>query len=54
MAQTNTAQKIRTIDMAYIAMFAALIAVCSWLSIPAPVPFTLQTFGIFLAVAVLG
>lgn len=40
--------------MAYIAVFAVMIAVCSWLSIPAAIPFTLQTFGIFLAVGVLG
>ena len=36
------------------ALFAVIIAICSWLSIPATVPFTLQTFGIFLTVAVLG
>ena len=48
------AVKIRTVDMAYIAMFAVLIAVCSWISVPAAVPFTMQTFGVFLAVSVLG
>ena len=36
------------------ALFAVIIAICSWLSIPATVPFTLQTFDIFLTVAVLG
>ncbi|RGH48187.1 hypothetical protein DW894_07620 [Ruminococcus sp. AM41-10BH] len=30
------------------------MAVCSWISIPAQVPFTLQTFGVFMAVGVLG
>ena len=40
--------------MVYIAMFAVLIAICSWISIPANVPFTLQTFGVFVAVGVLG
>ena len=49
-----TTQKINTKDMVRIALFAVVIAICSWLSIPAAVPFTLQTFGIFLTVAVLG
>ncbi|MBR3306158.1 MAG: biotin transporter BioY [Lachnospiraceae bacterium] len=42
------------IDIAYIAMSVALISVCSWLEIPATVPFTLQTFAVFLSVALLG
>jgi biotin transport system substrate-specific component len=40
--------------MVYIAMFAVLMAVCSWISIPTVVPFTLQTFGVFMAVSMLG
>lgn len=47
-------KKLRTVDLAYMALFAALMAICSWISIPAAVPFTLQTFGVFLAVSVLG
>lgn len=35
-------------------VFAVLIAICSWISIPMTVPFTLQTFAVFLAVGVLG
>ena len=46
--------KIRTYDMAYIAVFTVLIAICSWISIPTAIPFTLQTFAIFLSVSVLG
>ena len=46
--------KQRTRDLAYIALFAVLMAVCSWISIPTVVPFTLQTFAVFLAVGVLG
>ncbi|MDE7178337.1 MAG: biotin transporter BioY [Lachnospiraceae bacterium] len=51
---TRAAGRGRTYDMAYTAVFAVLIAVCSWISIPTVVPFTLQTFAIFLAVSVLG
>lgn len=43
-----------TLDMIYIALFGILIGICSWITVPGPVPFTLQTFGIFLTVAVLG
>lgn len=46
--------KNRTRDMVYIGIFAGVIAVCSWISIPAAVPFTLQTLGVFTAVGILG
>ena len=51
---TVTTKKWRTVDMVYIALFAVMIAVCSWISVPATVPFTMQTFGVFLAGATLG
>ncbi|MBO4609200.1 MAG: biotin transporter BioY [Lachnospiraceae bacterium] len=38
----------------YIGLCAALIAVCSQIQIPAAVPFTLQTFAIFLTCGLLG
>lgn len=53
-ALTRTAGRGKTYDMAYTAVFAVLIAICSWISIPTIVPFTLQTFAVFLAVSVLG
>lgn len=48
--------KQKTRDLAYIALFAVLIAVCSWISIPTPwqISITLQCFAVFLAVGVLG
>ncbi len=51
---SKTAERGKTYDMAYIAVFAVLMAICSWISIPTVIPFTLQTFAVFLAVIVLG
>lgn len=50
----RTSGRGKTYDMAYIAVFTVLIAICSWISIPTVIPFTLQTFAVFLAVEVLG
>lgn len=51
----KTAQPhFRTLDLVYIAAGAALIAVCSWISIPTTIPFTLQTFAVFLLMTALG
>lgn len=41
-------------DLCHIAIGAALLAVCSWLSIPFTVPFTLQSFAVCLIAALLG
>lgn len=41
-------------DISVIALFTALTAVCAWISIPSAIPFTLQTFGIFAALGILG
>lgn len=38
----------------YIPMFASVIAACSWITVPASIPFTMQTFGIFLTLILLG
>jgi len=51
---TTTTQGLKTRDLAYIALCAVLIAVCSWVSIPLTVPFTMQTFAVFAAVGLLG
>ena len=44
----------RTLDLAYIAIGAALISICSWISIPTAVPFTLQTFAVFAVLLLIG
>lgn len=46
--------KLKTSDLVYIALTAAIIAICSWISIPSAVPFTLQTFAVFIALLLLG
>ncbi|MBQ3329922.1 MAG: biotin transporter BioY [Ruminococcus sp.] len=54
-AHDNKKSILSVKDMAYTAMFAALIAVCSIISIPiGTVPVTLQTFGVCLCAAMLG
>lgn len=35
-------------------LFTAIICLCSWITVPTVVPFTLQTLGIYLSVGILG
>lgn len=35
-------------------LISALIAVCAWITVPFAVPFTMQTFGVFCALLILG
>lgn len=52
---TVTTQKnIKTLDLVYVAIGTALIAICSWISIPTAIPFTLQTFAVFVLMLLLG
>lgn len=46
--------KLEIKDMAYIALMAVVITLCSWISVPAAVPFTMQTFAVFCALLLLG
>ena len=41
-------------NMTRCALTAAMISVCAWITLPGPVPFTLQTFGVFLTLELLG
>lgn len=43
-----------TLDLVYMALGAVLIAICSWISIPTIVPFTMQTFAVFFVLSALG
>lgn len=50
----KTRETSKVLDLVYIAIGAALIAICSWISIPTAVPFTLQTFAVFFVLLLLG
>lgn len=52
--ETAVSPGFKTRDITYIAICAALLAVCSWISIPTVIPFTLQTMGVFLTMGLLG
>lgn len=44
----------KTKTIVFISLFVALISVCAWIQIPTAIPFTLQTFAIFLTLLCLG
>lgn len=50
----NKAHNNKAVDIALTGMFTAIITICSWISIPFTVPITMQTFGIFLTIGLLG
>ena len=45
---------MKTKDIALMGMCIALLAICSFISVPTTVPFTLQTFGVFVVLLLLG
>lgn len=51
---TVNKSKWSTLDIVYVGIFAVLIAICSWISVPTVVPFTLQTFAVFATMGILG
>lgn len=52
--KSSESAKNNTRDMVLISLFTVLMAICAWISIPTVVPFTMQTFAVFLSVSVLG
>jgi len=52
--KTSERKKLQTVDLVYMAVGTVLITVCSWISIPMVVPFTLQTFAVFFILSLLG
>ena len=54
MDNTKEMEKMfETLDLVYVALGAVLIAICSWISIPTTIPFTMQTFAVFFVLSVL-
>lgn len=54
MEKTAAHPAIHTKELVMTALMSVVIAVCSWLVIPAAVQFTMQTFAVYLAVLLLG
>lgn len=54
MEYIKDADSNKTRDIVYMSVFTAMISICSWISIPASIPFTLQTMGVFTTVGLLG
>lgn len=52
---SSPTRRNKTADMTHIALFAVLLTICGWISLPVPpIPVTLQTFGVFSALLFLG
>ena len=57
MTNTTKTTTLKTADIAYIGLFVAIMAICSWISIPLPftqVPINLAILGVLLAGGLLG
>lgn len=52
--QIGGCQMKKTRELVFIALSAAFIAVCAWITIPGPIPFTMQTLAVLTVAALLG
>lgn len=52
--RNKTMKNFTVRDMTLCALFTAIIAVCSQISVPMTVPFTMQTFAVFCTLGILG
>lgn len=50
----NSKKMFTVRELVMTAMMSVVIVICSWISIPSEVPFTLQTFAVFCSLVVLG
>lgn len=46
--------KSKTYSLTLTALFAVITVICSWIQIPSAIPFTMQTFAVFLSLCILG
>ena len=54
MTETMKKPWLTTYELCVTALGSALMAICAWIAIPTAVPFTLQTFAVFLVTGLLG
>ena len=54
MNHTKETGHLRILSMVYCSLFTVIIALCSYITIPTVIPFTLQTLGVFIALELLG
>lgn len=49
-----SSKKLKTADITGIALMVAASALCAWITVPFPVPFTMQSFAVFLSLEYFG